>query len=420
MVRLAFYGDDFTGSVDTLLQLRRTGLDGVLVTSPDAVAGAGDHDVLGIAGVARSLPTAELESEVKPAFTALLALQPHILQYKVCSTADSSPEIGSIGRVIEIGREMMGPAPVPVLFAQPDFGRWTAFSHHFAADHGEVYRIDRQPTMANHPVTPATESDLRLHLAAQTSLRVGGLHWTGYAADTEGRALARDAHQTPDVLVLDALTDAHLRHLGAALARDARAGSTRFVVGSGGISRAYGLGLADLGVTTGGAELPTSASPAPERTLVVSGSASALTWRQVQAAAVAGFETIDLYSDGAHDRALAALANGRDVVVHSTSPGAHRGAASEDIETRLAAIGVAALQRAPRTRLVVCGGDTSGNVLRRMGVVSLHIEANPWGMVSLCRAARRGGAPAFEVALKGGQMGHENLFDDIRSGTSLH
>lgn len=430
MVRLAFYGDDFTGSVDSLLQARRTGLDGVLVTSPDAAAAvdSGAHDAVGIAGIARSLPTAELESEVRPAFAALLGLAPDVLQYKVCSTADSSPEVGSIGRVIEIVRQLVGAAPVPVLFAQPDFGRWTVFSHHFATDRGEVYRIDRQPTMANHPVTPATESDLRVHLAAQTGLTVGGLHWTSYDGDPEGRALARDT-EADDVLVLDALTDSHLRHIGVALANDARAGGTRFVVGSGGLTRAFGLGAAAVAPQGGemslkpprGRKVNETVAPAAERTLVLSGSASALTWRQVQAAAAAGFEAIDLFSEGAHDRTLAALANGSDAVVHSTSPGSSTTAASEDVEARLAAIGTDALRRAPRTRLVVAGGDTSGNVLRRMGVASLHIETNPWGMVSLCRADGpaahlRGG---IEVALKGGQMGHETLFDDIRSGTPL-
>ena len=35
MAVAAFYGDDLTGSVDALLQFRRAGLSGVLVTRPD-------------------------------------------------------------------------------------------------------------------------------------------------------------------------------------------------------------------------------------------------------------------------------------------------------------------------------------------------------------------------------------------------
>lgn len=416
-MRFAFYGDDFTGSVDALLQFRRTGLDGVLVTSAAAVADVGEHDVVGIAGIARSLPTSELESEVVPALTALLALRPQVLQYKVCSTADSSPEIGSIGRAIEIGRALLGDEPVPVLFAQPDFGRWTAFSHHFAAEAGQVYRLDRQPTMANHPVTPATESDLRLHLAAQTSLTVAGLPWTSYGDSIASApaTLSRHARTGADVLVLDALTDEHLRHLGEALLFESPGRGPRFVVGSGGLSRGLGLGAgADAPA------VPTTVPPAPDRVLVLSGSASALTWRQTQAAAAAGFTIVDLFAEGAHEQAVRLLSEGSDVVVHATSPGAARSATSDEVETRLAAIGTAALRTRPATRLVVCGGDTSGNVLRRLGIESLHIEATPWGNVSSCRA--RGTAEhlggGIVVVLKGGQMGHVNLFDDVRTGTA--
>jgi len=442
MVRFAFYGDDFTGSIDALLQFRRTGLDGVLVTSPEALARVADTDVVGIAGIARSLPTAELEAEVRPALEALLALRPQVLQYKACSTADSSPELGSLGRVIEIGRALVGTAPVPVLLAQPDFGRYTAFSHHFAADGGEVFRLDRQPTMADHPVTPATETDLRRHLGSQTSLRVGGAHWPSYR-DAAGLAAALDeTRDGVDILVLDALVDDHIQTLGAALTSRFQRRSApsavsttfrppvRFMLGSGGLSRALGLGAgveAEKGGETslkagkGRNVVETGVGSARGGTLVLSGSASALTWRQVEAAAAAGFAALDLFADGTHDQAVRLTHEGNAVVVHSGRPGAPRSASSAEVEERLAAIGAAVLAARPETRLVVAGGDTSGNVLRRLRIDTLRITATPWGMVALCRAEGsaehlRGGV---EVALKGGQMGHDNLFDDIRSGTPL-
>lgn len=421
MVRFAFYGDDFTGSVDSLLQFRRTGLDGVLVTSPEAVAGVGEADVVGIAGIARSLLTAELEAEVRPAFESLLALGPQVLQYKACSTADSSPEIGSLGRVIEIGRTLVGTAPVPVLLAQPDFGRYTAFSHHFAADRGEVYRLDRQPTMANHPVTPIAESDMRQHLQAQTDLRIGGMHWPGYV-DPDALAAALDpARDDVDVLVLDALTDEHLTDLGSCLLSTTSRPLIRFALGSGGLSRALGLGV--RAASGERVETPLHAAgveAAEEGVLVLSGSASELTWRQVQAAANAGFTAIDLFADGAHDQAVNLASAGGAVVVHSARPDAPRTASSSEIEERLAAMGTATLQQR-QVRLVVAGGDTSGNVLRRIGIDSLRIRCNPWGIVSLCQGTGTADhlRSGIEVALKGGQMGHENLFDDIRSGTPL-
>ena len=50
-----------------------------------------------------------------PAFTALRALQPRHVHYKVCSTFDSSSTVGSIGRAIEIGREVFKQRWVPLL-----------------------------------------------------------------------------------------------------------------------------------------------------------------------------------------------------------------------------------------------------------------------------------------------------------------
>jgi uncharacterized protein YgbK (DUF1537 family) len=87
---------------------------------------------------------------------------------------------------------------------------------------------------------------------------------------------------------------------------------------------------------------------------------------------------------------------------------------SADIEAGLAAIGADSLRDHPGTRLVLSGGDTSGNVLRRLGIERLEIVAEPWGNVALCRASRPDAE--FELVLKGGQMGHVSLFDDVRRG----
>ncbi|TDD65288.1 four-carbon acid sugar kinase family protein [Jiangella aurantiaca] len=409
MIAAAFYGDDFTGSVDALVQFRRAGCTGVLVTSPDGVKGAlgGDPDVVGIAGIARSLPADELDAEVRPALELLRDLDVPVVQYKACSTADSSPVVGSLGRVIEIGRDVFGPAAVPVQFAQPDFGRYTFFGHHFARDGEVVYRLDRQPTMAHHPVTPATESDLARHLGAQTAQPVGALHWTAYDGDAD--AVVRAWRESAAAAVVcDGFADEHLDLIGrAVLTSDAQ----RFVLGAGGLSLGIGRALG----RTGGVP-PTSATPAPGPTLVLSGSGSPRTAAQLAAAERTGWSTVHLLVPGAADEAIARHAAGADVVVHTTRPGPS--ATSREIEERLAQVGAACLARDPRTRLIVCGGDTSGNVLRRLGVDTLSVAALPWDNVALCHAMGGPYDRPVEVVLKGGQMGHEDLFDDVRSGRS--
>ena len=214
-LRAAFYGDDFTGSVDALLQFARRGWTGRLfVGLPDAARARArrgrECDVVGIAGIARSLPTADLEAEVRPVLEALARSSRTIVQYKACSTADSSPTIGSIGRVIELGREVFGEQTVPLVFAQPDFGRYTLFGHHFAAEDGIVYRLDRQPTMSTHPTTPMTESDLAVHFSHQTDLPIGSIPLPAYGGD-DGADLAELILGSDDAaVVLDAALDEHL------------------------------------------------------------------------------------------------------------------------------------------------------------------------------------------------------------------
>lgn len=419
MADIAFYGDDVTGSVDVLLQFARFGLSGRLfVGTPDAAAldrAAAECDVVGIAGVARSLATAELTAEVEPALRALAQIDPVIVQYKACSTADSSPSVGSLGRVIEIGRDVFGDRPVPLLFAQPDFGRYTAFGHHFAAEGGTVHRLDRQPTMSTHPTTPMHESDLALHVSRQTALPVGSLPFTAYASAS---AIAQALRGSPDAaVVLDALDDAQLEMVGAAVCELAGERHPLFVLGSGGLSRALAHAWPPRSVATGSEVLaPRSEGGGAGPVLVVSGSLSPQTRRQTDAAARAGWHVRDLpleqsAIDAAAVDAIAALRSGRSVVLASEASDSPAGDALPAVASAAASVALSAVRAAATSRVIVCGGDTSGGVVRLLGISSVSIAANPEGNVVLLRA--EAGDPAvdgLELLLKGGQVGGDDLF----------
>lgn len=412
-VRAAFYGDDFTGSVDALLQFERRGWTGRLfvgVPSSSALAAAAaEADVVGIAGIARSLPTAELEAELEPAFRALAALEPHLVQYKACSTADSSPTIGSLGRVIELGRALVSPGrPVPVLFAQPDFGRYTVFGHHFAAEGGIVYRLDHQPTMSTHPSTPMTESDLAVHLSHQTDLSIESMPYTAYSSPT---AVAERLSTTDAAaIVLDTLDDAHLELLGAAVGLLPR---PVFAIGSGGLSHGVAAAAPGQGRTT-----PTSTATGGP-VLAVSGSRSAQTRRQIEFAREAGWLVRPLVLGSTSvDDVLAALRSGRSVALTSDDADASAvppGAVLEAIAEAAASVVASAARAGVVRRAVVCGGDTSSRVTRLLGVDSLSIAANPWANVVLLRAhASDPAIDGLELLLKGGQVGDADLLERIR------
>jgi 3-oxoisoapionate kinase len=424
MVEAAFYGDDFTGSTDALAQFARVGLRAaLLVTVPTAaeLKGLGEqYDVIGVAGITRSLAPDAQEAELRPILRALRDLGPRVVQYKVCSTADSSPTRGSIGRALELGREIFGPAVVPILVAQPELGRYTLFSHHFAAEAGTVYRLDRQPTMSTHPTTPMAESDLRLHLGSQTALDITALHRTTYAdlrAQYDGVARA-------DAVVLDALTDADLEALGRVIlpgpVTEDVAREPRFVIGSGGLSRALALNL----LPTADRELaPAAAARSTGPALVVSGSQSSRTAEQINHAAAAGWPILPLTKDTATTTIELLQANCPGIVVHTNDLDP---AELSDLPAALAHVIRRATESAAVRRVIVAGGDTSGQVLRHLAEGSAKDERRGGGItalelvrsdqvlapgVHLCRV--RSADPSLdsvEILLKPGQLGGVDLF----------
>src|SRR5690606_23889774 len=110
-----------------------------------------------------------------------------IVHYKVCSTFDSSPAIGSIGRAGEVGLDVFDAAAVPIVAGAPSLGRYCVFGNLFARCGAapEVHRLDRHPTMRRHPVTPMNEADLRLHLGRQTELPIGLVDWISVSGGWE-------------------------------------------------------------------------------------------------------------------------------------------------------------------------------------------------------------------------------------------
>lgn len=170
---LSYYGDDLTGSTDVMEALASNGVDTVLfMDQPDeALLSRFSHcRAIGLAGTSRSETPEWMEAHLTPAFRWLKSLDAAICHYKVCSTFDSSPQVGSIGRAVEIGKSVFDQPFVPLVVGAPQLKRFTAFGNLFAAYQGEVFRIDRHPVMSRHPVTPMREADLQIHLKAQTKL----------------------------------------------------------------------------------------------------------------------------------------------------------------------------------------------------------------------------------------------------------
>ena len=456
---LTFYGDDFTGSTDALEQLTIAGIRTALFITPPTPAQLKKFpglQAIGVAGKTRSLAPAAMERELKPAFLALKKLGARHVHYKVCSTFDSSPQTGSIGRVMDVAARIFPGRFIPLLVAAPALGRYTVFGQHFArygiGSAGEIHRLDRHPSISRHPVTPMTEADLRVHLGKQTKKRIALFDILNVSlSPKEARAaLARLLADKPDVVLFDALTTEHIAQVGGLLENVAVARRPLFSVGSSGIETALAshfnlrsgrrdkalIGSA-IGDRQSAIHLSLLTSAATHQILVGSGSCSPVTSGQIAWALKHGFAEVQLEAGAlaspntaaveiqvAADAVAELSRAGRSVIVHTTKVGPNRrvakrlkGRAAEILGSALGKVLRGAVAGSSVRRICIAGGDTSSYAARAMGIEALEMIAPLTPGAPLCRPFAPGSpADGCEMVFKGGQVGAENYFEIVKRG----
>jgi uncharacterized protein YgbK (DUF1537 family) len=426
--RLAFYGDDFTGATDALATAARAGLRALLffdVPTPTQLRRAGPLDCLGIAGATRALAPEGMRAALRPVAQFLGELGPRVIHYKVCSTFDSAPQAGNFAVAVETLRAAApGDAPLFVVGGQPSLGRYCLFSQLFAAADGEIHRIDRHPTMSRHPVTPMDEADLRRHFAR---LGLEGVAALDYRVCAEGAAAVQarlDALRTagaPAVL-FDVAQSADLAPIGAALA-DAAARAPVLALGPSSVIEALSTQWGD-----GAQPVPDGISPAQGPVLVLAGSLSPMTARQV--AAATSYRRICLDPLGLVDgdpgyrdrtaRELAGHLRAGDHVLAwiDNAQGARTaGVQSHSLASAGGRLLDAVLRETPVKRLGVAGGDSSSLAMQALDAWGLSYLRRIAPGVPLCRLhSDVAGLDGMEVMLKGGQMGTPDLFEQFAHG----
>lgn len=431
---LSYYGDDFTGSTDVMESLAIHGVRTVLFTR---IPTAGEQarfagfDAVGIAGTSRSQTPQWMDEHLPRHFQWLQQLGARFCHYKVCSTFDSAPHVGNIGRAIEIGQRVFGQQVTPLVVGAPQLRRYTAFGHLFAGYQGQTYRIDRHPVMSRHPVTPMDEADLRLHLARQTQLPVD-LAPANALADA---AVDQVIDAARGIVLFDVFDMATQLEVGRQLLRlSQRVGP--FVAGSSGVEYALVKALAAGAEIAGSASFP--ALPKVARTIAVSGSCSPTTARQIRHALANGFtglhaDPLDLAREP--DAAVARLstearrlmAEGRSVLVYTAlDPETDRGGPLDQIPSGrhrvgqgLGRIARACIESFGLRRALLAGGDTSSHALGELDVFALTtrfpLAATPGS--PLCTAASADAKlDGLEIAMKGGQVGGDDYFVALRDG----
>ena len=216
---LTFYGDDFTGSTDALEQLTLAGIRAALFIEPPTPAQLRrfpELQAVGVAGMTRSLPPGAMEKELRPAFKKLKALGARHVHYKVCSTFDSSPAIGSIGRAIDVGDGNFPRAVCAAARCRAGARTLRDFRKSFRPLRHRQRRRDSpaRPASVHQPASGHADdgSDLRLHLAKQTKKKIALFDILKIALpEAEARAaLKKILAGKPDVVLFDAFWPEHL------------------------------------------------------------------------------------------------------------------------------------------------------------------------------------------------------------------
>lgn len=440
---VAFYGDDFTGSSAAMEVLAFAGLETILfLESPSKERlrhVAGSYRGIGIAGVARTRSPEWMDENLPAIFDLLDEAGAPILHYKLCSTFDSAPHIGNVGRAAEIGLRNY-PGWAPMLVSDPGMGRFQAFGNLFAHANGVGYRLDRHPTMSVHPVTPMHEADLARHLADLSQLRVGLVDFATMKKGVASALLQHELQRGAEVVSLDVLDEETLEEAGRLIWEEG--GRRQFVLGSQGVEQALVAYWRAAGLIP-----PASAAAPPKRVdqiAIVSGSVSPITADQIRHAEAQGFELIPLAAaravsedalkvetERAIATALQAIRTGRSPLVFTAAgPDDERvcvyrtaieasgfpiSVANDRIGSALGNVLNALIRQTGLRRVVISGGDTSGQAASRLGIDALSAVAPLSPGVPLCRAHSPDAAiDGLEIALKGGQTGAPDFFTAAR------
>lgn len=411
---LGCIADDFTGATDLANMLVREGMRTVqTIGVPDSAPQ--DVDAIVVALKSRTVPAAEAVADSLAALSWLRQQGCRQFFFKYCSTFDSTPQ-GNIGPVTDALLQALGSDFTIACPVFPETGRTLYRGHLFIQD-----QLLSESGMQNHPLTPMTDPNLVRVLQQQTASKVG---LVAYPTVSQGAGQIRagfdvQRQQGVRMAIVDALENQDLYAIGAACA------DLPLVTGGSGIA----LGLPGNFVRAGLLDPQQSAIagelPAVEGlSVVLAGSASKATNAQVKAwmEKRPAFRIDPLALASGEPVVAQALAFARQhldqqpaLIYATTTPEQVKQAQAELgveragllIEQALADIAAALLESGVR-RFVIAGGETSGAVVKALGVRALRIGAQIDPGVPATASI---GSTPLALALKSGNFGSIDFFE---------
>lgn len=411
---LGAVADDFTGATDLCNMLVRHGMRTVqLIGVPRPDLELPEVDAVTVALKSRTCPAKEAVALSLEALDWLRRGGARQIFFKYCSTFDSTAE-GNIGPVGDALADRLDAGIAIACPAFPETGRTIYLGHLFVGD-----ALLSDTHMRHHPLTPMTDSNLVRVLGRQTPRRVGLVAWPTVR---HGAAAIRDRltelrHEGCRWAIVDCVEDADLLAIGEAVAdHPLVTGGSGVAMGLPANFRRRGL-LPDRGAEA--AALPAVPGPA----LVLAGSCSAATLGQIEAfRAERPAHRLDLFhlakGRGISEAVAWArehLASGPVLIYASAPPEEIRAVQAELGRERAGALVEEAMAEIARAlvlagvrRLVVAGGETSGAVVKALGIEGLAIGPQIDPGVPATVTIGRG--PRLALALKSGNFGRRDFF----------
>lgn len=375
------------------------------------------YQAIVIALKSRSVAPEQARYLSRTALDQLRELRARQIYFKYCSTFDSTRQ-GNIGPVIDTLMDGLGVGLTVAVPALPLNGRTQYLGHLFVEN-----QLLSETPMRTHPIHPMDDSNLVGHLQRQTSRKVGLIAYPAVRGGARQIAceLSELAARGVAIALIDAVCDDDLGEIAESVV------DLRLITG------ASGLAMKLPAVWARRAELSTARAPewilpaGARRTLILSGSCSDKTLRQIGLFAAAGFPVLYLdvpslvsQRENELERLGVDIQRGLDArgvcLVHSSATSIERrqilsrlqskghcpGEVRQLLESSTAELACRAVRNWSVSNLIVAGGETAGAVVEGLGIQALDIGPPIDPGVPLCRSL---GNATVHLVLKSGNFG---------------
>lgn len=411
-VMLGVIADDFTGASDIASFLVENGLRTVQMNGVPNTPLSEQVDAIVISLKSRSNPVNEA---IEQSLNALRWLQKSgcsQFYFKYCSTFDST-EKGNIGPVTDALLEALNDDFTVITPALPINGR-TIFNGYLFV--GDV--LLSESGMRNHPITPMKDANLMRLMDAQAKGKTGLVSYADVIQGAEHvkACFAKLKQSGFRYAVVDAVDNSQLEVLAEAVA------DLKLVTGG------SGLGAYMAARLSGGKKATDAFVPSKGRSVILSGSCSVMTNKQVniykeQATAIY-LDVEKAIADENYAEALFAqiqphLDEPLAPMVYATVPpdelkqiqsqfGGEQ--ASQAIEHTFAKLALLLKEKANVQNFITAGGETSSIVVQQLGFAGFQIGKQIAPGVPWLKALGESTA----LALKSGNFGKESFFIDAQ------